>query len=70
MTVAELPSEFRLSYLVGEVERNDVYAEHEMRLVWNALHEAGLSDGSERQRDFGRMIKQVRRMLTHPDVPQ
>jgi hypothetical protein len=41
-----------------------------MRLVWNALNEAGLGDGSERQRDFGRMIKQVRKMLTQPDVPQ
>lgn len=69
MTADELPKKFQLSYLLGEVVRNDVYAEHEMRLLWNAFEDAGLGDGAERQRDFGRMIPQVRKMIAHSAVP-
>lgn len=69
MTADELPERFRLSFLLGEVVRNDVYAEHEMRLVWNVLEDAGLGDGLERQRDFGRLIRQVRKMIVRSEVP-
>jgi hypothetical protein len=70
MATHEVPEEFRLSFLVGEIVRNDVYAEHEMRLLWGTLHSAGLSgEGEEPHRDFARVIRQVGAQLARPEVP-
>ncbi|MDR5699857.1 hypothetical protein [Agromyces aerolatus] len=65
---APLPPEYELSFLVGEVARDDVFVESEARVLWRVLHEAELV--GEMQRDFGRLIPQVRRALHAPSVPE
>lgn len=66
--IDDLDPKYRLSYLVGEIVRNDVGVESEMRMVWRKLHDAGLPIG-DLQRDFGRLLPQVRKTLEHPEVP-
>lgn len=75
-TKVDLPKEFELSFYLGEIVRNDVYAEHEMRVLWNFLDAAGLRQGLSagdykrgRERDFGRLIPQVRKLLSQSAVP-
>jgi len=65
----DLPDEYRLSFLVGEVVRNDSHAEHETKVLWNRLETAGLGDGSDREDTFGRLLPQVLEMATRPGVP-
>ncbi|MGO4535199.1 hypothetical protein [Leifsonia sp. 2MCAF36] len=65
----DLDAKYRLSYLIGEVVRNDVWAESEMRSVWRALHNAQLPIGPM-QRNFGFLIPQVRKTLRLPAVPE
>lgn len=64
----DLDPKYRLSYLIGEAVRNDVWAESEMRSVWRALYEARLPVGPV-QRDFGRLIPQLRKTMHLPSVP-
>jgi cell division protein FtsL len=64
----DMPEMYRLSFLVGEIVRNDTYAEHETRVLWNRLRDAGLGE-ENRQRDFGRLLPQVRSMLAEDRVP-
>ncbi|MFF1573924.1 hypothetical protein ACFVWR_14350 [Leifsonia sp. NPDC058292] len=64
----DLDHAYRLSYLIGEIVRNDVWAESEMRSVWRALHDAHLPVG-EMQRNFGYLVKQVRTALRLPSIP-
>lgn len=68
MPSRDLPLKYTLSYVIGEVVRNDVFAETEMRLLWRELS-AVLSPGDEMQREMGRLIKQVRSLLNRGEVP-
>lgn len=65
---ADVPPRFELSFLIGEVVRNDVFAESEMRATWWHLHAAGLVRG-EKPGGFGRVIDDVSRALRKPAVP-
>lgn len=65
----DLDSKYRLSFLVGEIVRNDVGVESEIRMLWRKLFDAGLPIG-EMQRDFGRLIPQIRKVLVRPEVPE
>lgn len=65
---ADVPERYRLSYLVGEIVRNDSYAEHEARVLWHRLRAVGL--GAERPlREFGRLLSELRRMMRDDRVP-
>ena len=66
----DLPEDAQLSYLVGEIVRNDTYDEHEARVLWGYLFDAGLGAGTKRERDFGRLLPQLRTMLHEATVPQ
>lgn len=61
---SDVPEQYALSFLIGEVIRNDVGLESEMRALWWQLHEAGLAP-SPMQRDLGRLLKELRRALSH-----
>jgi hypothetical protein len=65
----EIPPRFELSFLIGEVVRNDVFAESEMRSLWWVLHRAGLVRRDE-PGTFGRAIDDVLRGLKKPEVPE
>lgn len=69
MGLEDLPPAYRLSWAIGEVVRQDVYAEHEMRVLWGALHGAGLGEGEKMPRSYGRLIPQVQSMLEEAEVP-
>lgn len=64
----DVPAEYQLSFWIGEVVRNDVYVETETRVLWSELNLAGLCD-EPIQRDYGRVISQVRRALRREEVP-
>jgi hypothetical protein len=64
----DVPDRYALSFLIGEVVRNDVGAESEMRMLWWRLRQAGLVD-EKMERDLGRLVKQVRCGLRDPAVP-
>jgi len=66
---SKVPDEFRLSFVVGEIVRNDVYAENETKVLYNKLCASGLTE--ERvERDFGRLVPQVLKALESPRVPE
>jgi len=65
----DLYPKYRLSYLIGEIVRNDVWVESEMRMVWKKLRAVGLL-ADDLQRDYGRLIKQVRKPLALPETPE
>lgn len=65
----DVPDRYALSFLISEVVRHDIGAESEMRMVWHWLRQAGLVD-EPMERDLGRLIKQVRRGLRDPAVPE
>jgi len=70
MSDAEVPEHLRLSFLIGEVVRNDVAVESETRILAWELARLHVDSGIEEpERDFGRLIKQVRRGLNNPGVP-
>lgn len=64
-----MPDEFRLSFVVGEIVRNDVYAENETKVLHNKLRAAGLTTEAF-ERDFGRVLPQVLILLESPQVPE
>lgn len=67
----DLPSKYQLSYYLGEIVRNDTWAENEMKMLWHRLDEAGLNDGTPLSRDFGKVIPQVRKLLgQHAVAPE
>lgn len=71
---SSVPDQYRLSFVVGEIVRNDVYAENETKKLFNVLRENGLPSGEWEQtdppRDFGKVIPLVRAMLALPQVPE
>lgn len=69
MGMDELPEQYRLSWLLGELVRNDTSAEHEARVLWNTLRAAGLGSGEICPRDFGRLLPELRRMVSVESVP-
>ena len=64
----DLPEKYRLSFLVGEIVRNDVFAETEMRTFFYKLNDAGLINELHQQ-NLGRLVSQVRKALNKNDVP-
>jgi len=66
---ATVPDEYRLSFVVGEIVRNDVYAENETKVLFNTLRTHGVPCEEEMPRDFGKVIPLVRAMLGLPQVP-
>lgn len=64
---ADLPEKYQLSYLIGEVVRNDVFAESETRMLWRKLQEAGLLEADKLS--FGRLFSKLRHALASPLVP-
>lgn len=68
-TPDDLPAKYHLSFYLGEIVRNDTWAENEMKMLWRRLDEAGLGDDSTMQHDFARVIQQVRRMLGRDGIP-
>jgi hypothetical protein len=66
---SKVPDEYRLSFVVGEIVRNDVFAENETKALHNKLRVAGLTD-EHFERDFGRVLPQVLKILESPRVPE
>jgi hypothetical protein len=66
---SRVPDEFRLSFVVGEIVRNDVYAENETKVLHSKLAAAGLTTAAP-ERDFGRVLPQVLKVLESPQVPE
>lgn len=70
---SKVPDEYRLSFVVGEIVRNDVYAENGTKVLFNTLRASGLPCDEwyepDPPRDFGKVIPLVRRMLALPQVP-
>jgi len=66
---ATVPDEYRLSFVVGEIVRNDVYAENETKVLFNTLRANGLPCEAEMPRDFGNVIPLVRAMIALSQVP-
>ncbi|WP_133059966.1 hypothetical protein [Plantibacter elymi (nom. nud.)] len=64
----DLPPQYELSFYLGEIVRNDTWAENEMKNLWMRLAQAGLGEG-EPDRDFARVTRDVRRMLNLEPVP-
>jgi len=64
-----IPDEYRLSFVVGEIVRNDVYAENETKVLFGILRANGLPCDEDMPRDFGYVIPLVRAMLRLPQVP-
>ena len=64
----QVPPEHELSFLIGEIVRNDVVLETEMRSLWRQLSAVGLTD-EKMQQNLGRTIGQVRKMLRKDAVP-
>jgi hypothetical protein len=64
----DLPEKYQLSFYLGEIVRNDTWAENEVRNLWFRLASVGLSE-EPIERDFARVIKDVRRMLRDVRVP-
>ena len=56
-----VPDEYRLSFVVGEIVRNDVYAERETKALFNAPRSGGLPS-EDMPKDFGLVIPLVRRI--------
>jgi len=65
---ADLPEKYRLSFLVGEIVRNDVFAETEMRTFFYELSRVGLTT-EPHQQNLGRLVGQVRKALNRDAVP-
>ncbi len=63
-----LPPEFRLSFCIGEVVRNDVYVETEARVLWGQLRRAEVVS-DPMQRNFGRLLPDLLRGLRDERVP-
>ncbi|HXH36904.1 MAG TPA: hypothetical protein VNJ54_21185 [Plantibacter sp.] len=63
-----LPLQYELSFSLGEIVRNDKWAENEMKNLWMRLAQSGLAEGAP-QRDFARVTKDARRMLNLESVP-
>lgn len=60
MSESDIPEQYRLSFLIGEVVRADVGVELEVRALWANLRAAGF--GPEKPGDsFGRVLSSVRR---------
>ena len=62
---SKVPDKYRLSFVVGEIVRNDVWAENETKVLFNRLRAGGLPS-DPMLRDFGKVIPQVRRTLMLP----
>ena len=58
MLIEDVPEEARLSYLIGEIVRWDVWNENEMRMVCATFDRAGVTAGRWED-DYGRMIPQL-----------
>lgn len=67
MVDAELPEKYRLSFLVGEIVRNDVSTENETRMLWRRLQAVGLLDPDKFS--YGRLFGKLRKALASPQVP-
>lgn len=65
----DVPNELRMSYFVGEIVIRDSYAEHEARVLWNVLRAHQVVD-SDYPREFGRLLKHMRRALLNEAVPE
>lgn len=65
---SKIPDQLALSFYIGEVVRNDVATESEMRILWSHLHRAELVT-APMPRDLGRLIRQVRPALRDERVP-
>jgi hypothetical protein len=66
---SKVPGEFRLSFVVGEIVRNDVYAENETKVLYKKLCESDVAE-ERAERDFGRLLPQVLKALELPQVPK
>lgn len=64
----EIPEPLRLNYLVGEITISDSYAEHEARVLWNALGNVGLVKGKWPE-TFGRLLPGLEDAFGRPEVP-
>ena len=62
---SKVPDKYRLSFVVGEIVRNDVWVENETKVLFNRLRAGGLPS-DPMLRDFGKVIPQVRRTLMLP----
>lgn len=69
VAIEDVPASLRLSFYLGEIVRNDNHAETELAALYRSFDEAGLTS-EPRQRDFGRLIPQARRLLVHEQVPE
>ncbi|MEI5582306.1 MULTISPECIES: hypothetical protein [unclassified Agromyces] len=67
MVDVELPEKYRLSFLVGEIVRNDVSTENETRMLWRRLQAVGLLDPDKFS--YGRLFGKLRKALPHPRCP-
>lgn len=63
----DLPPHYELSFYLGEIVRNDTWAENEMKNLWRRLADSGLGEGTS-ERVFARLTKDVRRMLNAEPV--
>lgn len=63
LVTAGIPPQCELSFCLGGIVRNDTWAENEMKNLWLALVKACLIEG-EPERDFARVTKDVRWMLS------
>jgi hypothetical protein len=64
----EVPDALRLNYYVGAIVINDSFTEHEGRVFWNTLREAGLTE-DDYPREFGRLLRDVKKVLRAPEAP-
>lgn len=68
VAIEDVPVTQRLSFYLGEIVRNDNHAESELHMLWRSFQSAGLTS-EPMQRDFGRLVPQMRKMLKHERVP-
>lgn len=69
VAIEDVPAPLRLSFYLGEVVRNDNHAESELGALYRSFQEAGLA-AEPMQRDFGRLIPQMRKLLGNERVPK
>lgn len=64
----DVPEEQRLNYYTGDIVISDSFAEHEARVLWEALHGVQLVTG-KRPEMFGSLLPKLREAFEQPRVP-
>lgn len=68
MDTDELPAHLQLSLFTGEIVIHDSWAEHEARVLWRVLNDAGFASG-KRPEMFGRLLPNLQQSLEAAAVP-